>query len=116
MTVQRQPYNDIDTYIASFGEEERQELAHAEAALDLALLVYQARKGRGLTQNAAAAQAGLRQQAISRWERSHPNVQLNTLRRYLTALGYTLELVIRDAKTGQILSPSASPNSTQGIA
>jgi transcriptional regulator with XRE-family HTH domain len=97
-------HNDIDEYIAALGEEERQELAHADAALDLAILLYRLRTERALTQKDAAEKAGLKQQAISRWERSHPNIQLSTLQRYLDALGYNLELVVRDAKTGQVVN------------
>lgn len=96
-------HNDIDEYIAAFSEDERQELAHADAALDLAILLYRLRTERALTQKDAAEKAGLKQQAISRWERSHPNIQLSTLQRYLDALSYNLEFVVRDAKTGQVV-------------
>lgn len=109
-------HNDIDEYIAALTEEERQELAHADAALDLAILLYRLRTERAMTQKDAAEKAGLKQQAISRWERSHPNIQLSTLQRYLDALGYSLELVVRDSKTGQVvdtvgLIPRASETS-----
>lgn len=96
-------HNDIDEYMAAFSEEERLELAHADAALDLALLLYRLRTERAMTQKDAAEKAGLKQQAVSRWERSHPNILLSTLQRYLDALGYSLELVIRDATTGQVV-------------
>jgi two-component system, NarL family, response regulator LiaR len=99
-------YEDFDAYFATFDERERQELAYAEAALDLALLLQIVRKARGLTQRAAAARSGLQQQAISRWERSHPNVQLDSLQRYLAALGYELDLVIRDIETGRVINAS----------
>lgn len=108
-------HNDIDEYIAAFSEDERQELAHADAALDLAILLYRLRTERALTQKDAAEKAGLKQQAISRWERSHPNIQLSTLQRYLDALGYSLELVVRDAKTGQIVD-SVGPIPSAGDA
>jgi two-component system, NarL family, response regulator LiaR len=99
-------YEDFEAYIATFDEKERQELAHADAALDLALLLQMVRKARGLTQQAAAARSGLQQQAISRWERSHPNVQLDSLQHYLAALGYDLDLVIRDTETGRVINAS----------
>jgi two-component system, NarL family, response regulator LiaR len=99
-------YEDFDAYFATFDERERLELAYAEAALDLALLLQIVRKARGLTQRAAAARSGLQQQAISRWERSHPNVQLDSLQRYLAALGYELDLVIRDIETGRVINAS----------
>ncbi|HST87834.1 MAG TPA: helix-turn-helix transcriptional regulator, partial [Ktedonobacterales bacterium] len=98
-------YEDFDAYFATFDEGERQELAHADAALDLSILLHRARAARGLTQIAAAARSGVKQQAISRWEHSHPNMKLDSLQKYLEALGYTLELVIKDAETGAILTP-----------
>lgn len=97
-------HDDLDTYIATLDEQERQDLAQAEAALDLAVLLHEVRAARGLTQKDAAERAGLQQQAISRWERAHTSVQLGTLRRYLDALGYTLDLVIRDKETGEAIS------------
>lgn len=107
------PGNDIDEFIATFDEEERRELAYADAALDLATVLYHARKSRGLSQRAAAQQAGVQQQAISRWERAHPNMQLDTLQRYLNALGYTLDLVVRDNETGKVLSSMPLPPSAR---
>jgi transcriptional regulator with XRE-family HTH domain len=97
-------YEDFDAYFATFDEEERQQLAHASAALDLSILLHRARAARGLTQTAAAARSGVKQQAISRWEHSHPNMKLDSLQKYLEALGYQLELVIKDAETGAILN------------
>lgn len=107
--------DDLDSYIATLSEEERREIARAGSALDLALLLHQARTARGLTQQDAAARAGLRQQAVSRWERSQPNVQLDGVQRYLNALGYVAELVIRDAETGEVMGAVRSPCSPPGI-
>lgn len=117
MSNAEQMHNDLDEYIATFTEKERQELALAEATLDLADLLYQVRKARGLTQKTAAQRTGMQQQAISRWEHAHPNVQLGTLQKYLAALGYDLGLVITDSETGEIvattgLTSSASSAST----
>lgn len=109
-------HDDLDSYIATFNEEERQELAHAEAALDLTDLLYQARVARGLTQKDAAARAGMQQQAVSRWERAHANVQLGTLRRYLDALGFDLDLVIRDRETREVLSTATSVEASSAAA
>lgn len=95
--------NEIDDYIATFDEDERDQLAAADAALDLAVLLYRARKHRGLSQHTAAARSGLQQQAISRFEQSQANVQISTLQRYLDALGYVLDIAIRDAETGEII-------------
>lgn len=90
-------YNEIDDYIATFSDEERQEYADAETALDLACVLYHIRQEQGLTQREAAKRAGLQQQAISRLERAATSVhQLGTLQRYLNALGYSLEISIKD--------------------
>ncbi len=97
------PYNEIDTYIATLTEEEQQEVALAGTALDLAQLLYLVRETRGLSQKDAALQAGLHQQAVSRLERAVANIQLSTLQHYLAALGYSIDITIKDAETGDII-------------
>lgn len=104
MSEQTRPQDDLDRYVASLTDDEKSELEHAHAALDLASLLYEARMARGLTQHDAASRSGLKQQAISRWETASPNIQLGTLQRYLAALGYTLDLVIHDTDSGTTLS------------
>ena len=107
---EREPYNEIDSYIATFTPEERNELAAAEVALDLAILLHKAREAQGLSQAGAAQLAGLQQQAVRWFEQPGANVQLATVQRYLTALGYTLELAVRETKTGKVLgSATLSP-------
>ena len=96
-------YNEIDDYIATFTSKERDELVAAETALDLAVLLHQAREAQGLSQAAAARLAGLQQQAVSRFEQPGTNVQLATVHRYLAALGYTIEIAVRETKTGKVL-------------
>ncbi len=96
------PYNEIDDYIAAFSDEERQEYAVAETALDLASILYQIRQEQGLTQRKAAERSGLKQQAISRLEKAASNVQLGTLQRYLNALGYSIEISVIDNQTGNV--------------
>lgn len=96
------PYNEIDEYIATFSDEERQEYVVAETALDLALILYQIRQEQGLTQRKAAELSGLKQQAISRLEKDATNIQLGTLQRYLSALGYSIEISVIDNQTGNV--------------
>lgn len=96
--------DDLDDYLAGLSDEERQRVSDADAALDLAMLLYDARMARGLTQIEAASRSGMRQQVMSRWERSHPNIQLASLQRYLAALGYTLGIVVSDAETGEVVA------------
>lgn len=96
-------YNEIDDYIATLTDDERQEVAVAEAALDLAFLLYQARQERDLSQTEAGKIAGLKQQVVSRLEHSAANVQLGTLQRYLGALGYSIDITVKDTQTGVVL-------------
>lgn len=97
MNKDRNNYNEIDDYIATFTDEERQEYAAAETAIDLASVLYHIRHEQGLTQREAAERAGLQQQAISRLERAATNVQLGTLQRYLGALGFSIEISVKDS-------------------
>ena len=101
--------DDIERYVASFTEDERLSLAAAEAAIDIAILLHRAREHRGLTQGAAAKLAGLQQQAISRLERPGANPQFETVRAYLGALGYGLELTVVDLDTGAIAASTVLP-------
>lgn len=103
------PFNEIDDYIATFTDEEREELAVAEAALDLAFLLHRAREERGLSQTAAAERAGLHQQAVSRFEQPDANLRIATLQRYLGALGYTVDIAIKEAQSGHVLGHVTLP-------
>jgi ribosome-binding protein aMBF1 (putative translation factor) len=96
------PYNEIDNYIATFSEKERQEYAVAETALDLASMLYHLRQEQGLTQREAAERSRLKQQAISRLEKAASTIQLDTLQRYLGALGYHIEISVIDNRTGNV--------------
>jgi DNA-binding XRE family transcriptional regulator len=96
-----QELDDIDAYVASFNEQEQQELVDAEAAIDLAIMLYRARERKHLSQAEAAGLAGLQQQAVSRFERPGANPRLDTMQSYLSALGYSLELNIIDSETGE---------------
>ena len=105
--------DDIDAYIATFDDEEHQALAAAETAMDIAILLHRVREHRGLSQGAAARRAGLQQQAISRLEQHGANPHLETIRTYLSALGFGMELSVIDLDTGEaafsMLLPPASP-------
>jgi len=101
--------DDIDAYVATFDEDERRELAAAEAAIDLAILLHRARERRGLSQTAAAELAGLHQQAVSRFERPSANPRLDTVQAYLGALGYGVEIRAIDLKTGESAATAILP-------
>lgn len=120
MSATKRVYTDINDYVSTFSEEERERLAVAEAELDLALLLHRARQERGLSQAAAARQAGLHQQAVSRIERPDANLTVETLRKYLESLGFTVEITLKDAKTrkrfGHItLAPSKGAKTSRGV-
>lgn len=102
MSENVKPYNEVDEYIATFSQEEQQEYAVAEIALDLACMLYHVRQEQGLTQKEAAERAGLKQQTVSRLEKAASNIQLGTLQRYLGALGYSIEVNVIDNSTGNI--------------
>lgn len=99
MSATKRVYTDINEYVSTFSDQEREHLAVAEAELDLALLLHRARRERGLSQAAAARQAGLHQQAVSRIERQEANITVETLRKYLESLGFTVEITLKDAAT-----------------
>lgn len=96
-----QQLDDIESYVAAFDDDERRELAAAEAAIDIAILLHRAREHRGLSQAAAAKLAGLKQQAVSRFERPGVSPRFESVQSYLGALGYVLELKAIDAATGE---------------
>lgn len=91
--------DDIGAYVATFSEDERADLAVAEEAIDIAILLHRAREHRGLTQAAAARLAGLQQQAVSRLEQPSVTPNVETVRKYLNALGYDLNLRAIDRKS-----------------
>jgi ribosome-binding protein aMBF1 (putative translation factor) len=103
MINRQTPHNEIDDYIATLTDEERQEVAIADAALELASLLYQARQERDLSQTEAGKVAGFKQQMVSRLEHSAAQAQLSTLQRYLSALGYSIDITVKDTQTGVIL-------------
>jgi hypothetical protein len=79
------PYNEIDDYIAAFSDEEHQEYAAAETALDLVVILYH------LGKQHSEERAGVEQQAISHLGIATSLMQSGTLQRYLRALGYCNE-------------------------
>jgi DNA-binding XRE family transcriptional regulator len=114
MTHDEPHYDDLDAYIAEYSSEELEELAAAELAVDLAMLFHRARESRQMSQTVVAERIGLSQQAISRIERPNQNITIETLRKYLNALNYTVEITVREPETGVIvdtvrLDPVASP-------
>jgi transcriptional regulator with XRE-family HTH domain len=107
--VAMEEVDDIEAYIATFDEDERRELAAAEAAIGIAILLHRTRERRGLSQVAAAELAGLHQQAVSRFEHPGANPHLETVQAYLGALGYALELKAIDVETGEVAAEVILP-------
>lgn len=111
--------DDLQAYIATYTPEERQELAIADVAIDIAVLLHRARGARNVSQAELAERIGASQQAISRIEQPNQNVTLETLRKYLSALNYTLEITVKDANSGSVvdsvnLSPAHPQPSRRG--
>src|ERR687890_1470847 len=112
MNEHESTYNEIDDYIAELTEAERAELDTADAAIELAFLFHDAREKRGLTQAEAAQQAGLRQQAVSRFEQPDmklANTKIETLRKYLAALHYSVQITLKDLESGLIATSVVLP-------
>ncbi|MDP9364847.1 MAG: helix-turn-helix domain-containing protein [Chloroflexota bacterium] len=101
--------DDIDAHVATFDEAERRDLAAAEAAIDIAILLHRARERRGLSQTMAAKLAGLQQQAVSRFEQPAANPRLDTVQAYLGALGYGVEIRAIDLETGEPAATAILP-------
>jgi transcriptional regulator with XRE-family HTH domain len=88
--------DDLDLYQEELTEEEREGIAAASVALDLARLIYAAREARGLTQKEAAELTGVRQQMISRLEGGTAQPTFKTVERYMRRLGFALRLSLID--------------------
>jgi HTH-type transcriptional regulator / antitoxin HipB len=101
--------DDIEAYVSTFNEVEREALVAAESAIDIAILLNRARRQRGLTQKAAANLAGLQQQAISRFESPDVNPRLESVQAYLGALGFALELKVIDVQSGDVAATAVLP-------
>ena len=101
--------DDIDTYVATFESEERRQLAVAEAAVDLAVLLHRARERRSLGQWAAGELAGLRQQAVGSFVRPGANPQPASIRAYLRTPGSGLAIRAVDLETGEGAAEAAVP-------
>jgi ribosome-binding protein aMBF1 (putative translation factor) len=82
----------LDTYVSTFTEDERDELAAAAAAIDIAILLHRARERHGWSQATAVQLAGLHQRAVSRLERPEAKPQIEPVRRYLAALGFAEDI------------------------
>lgn len=106
--------DDLDRYITTFSHVERRELAAAETAIDLAMLLNRARQQRGLSQAAAARLSGLKQQAISRLDQPGANPRIETVQTYLGALGYALEPKAVDQQPGGTASTECKPVPSPG--
>src|SRR5712691_6477949 len=76
--------------------------AEEAAKMELWLQLAEARQAAGLTQEEVATRLGVTQSQVSSMEkRGYENYTLNSLRRYLQALGddYTLEVAVRHLNT-----------------
>jgi transcriptional regulator with XRE-family HTH domain len=95
--------DDLDVLEPTLTPEEREEVAAASVALDLARLVFAAREQRGLTQAQAAECTGVQQQMISRLEGGTAQPTFKTVERYLRRLGFAVSVSLIDLEQGQIV-------------
>lgn len=73
----------------------REQFAAADRAWDIALQLAALRRARGLTQEEVADLLGTKQQAIARLENpAYAGHSLSMIRRYVEALGATIDLTI----------------------
>jgi ribosome-binding protein aMBF1 (putative translation factor) len=107
--IENEGLDDIEAYISTFDGDERRELEAAEVAIDIAIFLHRARQTRGLSQAAAAQRAGLKQQAVSRFERPDANPRLDTVQAYLGALGFAVKLDAVDIETGEVAASVVLP-------
>ena len=95
--------DDLDLHEATLTPEEREEVAAASVALDLAGLVYVAREHLGLTQKEAAERTGVQQQMISRLEGGTAQPTFKTVERYLRKLGFAMSVSVVDQTSAQLI-------------
>ena len=91
MSTTSGPTNEIDAYIATFSDEERQDYAAAETALDLAMRLYRIKQKQGPGEQHDAERDGVKRRAIGRLRKAVSTSQMRTLQPYLDALGYDHE-------------------------
>lgn len=95
--------NEIDAYITTLTDEERHDISLADTALTIISLLYQAHQSRDRSQITANILPGLRRQIIGWLEHSASRDGISALQRYLTALGYSVDIALRDIQTGTIV-------------
>ena len=101
---------NFDRYLARKLEDPdfRARLAAADQAWNIALQLSALRQARGLTQQQVAALLGTKQQAIARLEDpAYAGHSLSMVRKYVEALGASLELTIIPTETADHPQPKA---------
>lgn len=100
MSEYRHLGDDLDEYLATLSEEERERVEGASTSLDVARLIYRAREYRAKTQSQAAESSGFRQQTISRLESGTANATFRTVEKYLRGLQMAMQISLFDRITG----------------
>lgn len=95
--------DDLDLHQDNLTRQEREEIAAASVALDLARLIYAAREHRGLTQTQAAREAGVQQQLVSRLEGGTAQPTFKSVERYLRHLGFALKVSLIDEESHEVI-------------
>lgn len=97
--------NNLETYLAKRGisNEQMEAARHATQSYIDAYVLREARSEGGMTQTQLAEAMGVSQNRISRMERGDlSTMSLDTIRRYIEALGGKLSLVA-DLPTGKVI-------------
>ena len=90
----------LDAYIKKLPAAERTAIAEGARQKIAALRLQQVREASGLTQEEVAQRMGVTQASLSRMEH-RPDVKLSNIRKYVEALGGTLEVsVVLPRRTG----------------
>ncbi len=80
---------------------------------NLGEVLRQVRERQGLSQRAAAFETGIQPSTVNRAERGEGSLRLATLQAYLAGLGCTLEMTIRERRTGEVIGSAFLPSSDE---
>jgi transcriptional regulator with XRE-family HTH domain len=96
----RRPFSELTK---DFTPERRARVAAKAAALREAMTLEELRKARSLSQEEVAAALTVNQAAVAKLEK-RSDVHISNLRRYIEALGGTLEITAHFDKTSVVIS------------
>ena len=99
----------LDSYIKRLPASERAAIAAGARRKIAAIQLQMVREAAGLTQAQVAERMGVTQASLSRLEH-RPDVKLSNIRKYVEAIGGTLEISVLLPKTPKVKSAGARPS------